>query len=473
VLAAAFPTAALAGGGGGGFVVSGPLSGPGAHAVTADVKLTGSITVDFHGDEASGCAAAHLCDLSGRVRFDASGPGQIFAIAERRGGKSFESGFMYYADAFEPNQLQTSARVRRTSAPGSVCADGAVNEEVSSNSDRRHGTALELRLLDLPGSQDGTSEILRTRCAGPSTADIAALLPARRVTERQLLRGHRTLDFSADRQFAVHGLAGTVHSNVTLRILDGRRDRLNSGGSGFPRGWRKVRRRTLIAEYRVERVNGSVVTSVRGRGDPDLCGPLDACGLTGSVTTAPAATSGTASIEAIGSARRSRMDLRRALGLSPGPRPRSVARYGSVFWDRDSGSVTSDLTRDGAPACADSLPIGGGGGLELGFTGGRVRAGYGAVDFGVTDLVQTHCPGPVGADVPAALATVEFPLSVFRHRRVTLHLTRGAGYRSPGYSGRTTPDVTVVLRRTRIRSFVYTTALPPDFAGGGHVRSLR
>src|SRR5439155_17509176 len=101
--------------------------------------------------------------------------------------------------------------------------------------------------------------------------------------ERALIRGHRRLDFSADKAFAAHGLAGTVHSTVVVEVLGG--ERITSGGSGrFPGGTRKRRRRAISVEYRVERVSGSVVTRVRGLADPDLCGPLDACGLLGSVT---------------------------------------------------------------------------------------------------------------------------------------------------------------------------------------------
>ena len=474
-LLAALPVAALAGDTGGGFVAILFTGGDvhGGHRVNSEIDVTGSITVDFHGDQASGCAAAHLCGVVGSVRFNAAGPGSIVAIGYREHGKRFEDGFMAYAEEFRPDFLPTTARVRRTAAPGSLCADAVPLEVVSSGGPPRRGSSVVLRLLDRPSDGLAPSEVLRTRCAGPTAGDVAALLPGRRVNERQLLRGHTRLDFSADRSFAAHGLAGTLHSDVVVRIVGGRRIALNPGLGGYPRGSRKVRKRTLTAEYRVERVSGQVTTSIRGRGDSDLCGPLDACGILGSVTASPTATSGTAAISATASARRSASDLQRSLGLIPGRRPSRVERNGDAFWRRDGGSVTSELTRDGAPACSDSIPIGGGGAIQLSFSRGRVRASYGTEGFGVTGLVQTRCPGPVQLDAPAALATGTFPVSVFRHRRVTLRLTRGAGYGASGYSGRTRPDITVVLRRVRIRSSTFTEVIPRDFPGGSQVRSLR
>lgn len=469
-LAALVPTAALAGGDGSfSIIVYGTGGAPGGHAVTSRVDVSGSITVDFHGDEGTGCAAAHLCGVVGHVRWDPSGPGSAVAIGYRQRGKRFEQGFLSYADGFGLNRLQTSARVRRSDVPGSLCADGETQNAVDSTSAPRRGSLLVFRLLDLPSAGLAPPEVLRTRCAGPTAGDVAALLPARRVSERQLLRGHRTLDFSVDKSFAAHGFAGTLHSDVVVSVGRGDRVPLNNGSGALPPGLRKVRRRALTVSYRVDHVSGQVVTSVRGRGDPDLCGPLDACGLLGSVTASPTASSGLAQLSAIGSIHRSRRDLRRALGLTGGPRPRGVLRSGDASWDADSGRVTSELTRDGVPACSDSVPIGAGGGVLLSFSGGRVHASYGSEQFGVTDLVRTRCPGPGELDAPADLATGSFPLSIFRHRRVTLRLTRGAGYSSGGYSGRTRPDITVVMHRTRSRSSVFTDIATND----GAVRSLR
>jgi hypothetical protein len=473
-LAIAIPATALGDGGGSVFfVVTTPGGARGGHTVTSNLEITGTITVDFHGDEAAGCAAAHLCGVAGTVRWNPAGAGQLFAIAYRHNGKRFEQGFLSVGDGSgEVPPTRTSARVRRTGVPGSLCADGATEDGFQSDSAPRRGSSLVVRMLNLPRAGTVPTEVLRTRCAGPTSGDVAALLPARRITERALTRGRRTLDFSADRAFAAHGLAGSLHSTVVVRVARGARRPANAGYGHIPRT-RKVRRRALEATYRVERVSGRIVTGVRGLGDPDLCGPLDACGVLGSVTVAPATSSGSATLTATGSTRRTRVELRRALGLAAGRRPRGVQRDAYARWTRDHGAVSSELTRDGAPACADSEPIAGGGFVFLQFSGGRVDASYeGGGLLGGTNLLRTRCPGPASGDLSDALARGSFPLRVFRHRRVTLRLTAGTGYRGIGYRGRVRPDLTIVLRRTRVRDSVFTEEVPSDFAYNP-VRSLR
>jgi hypothetical protein len=309
------------------------------------------------------------------------------------------------------------------------------------------------------------TDTFRTRCAGPAASDLSALLPSHLLTTAQLRRGHPTLDFTADRDFASHGLSGTVHSTVVLHV--GRTQRVAADGQSGeePRG-RTRKRRRLDVRYRVERVYGQVGTDVEGLADPDLCGPLDACGLLGTVTLAPRATSGEAFLEAEGSVRRSSRDLRRALGLLPGPRRAGVRTYGYATWEEDFGSTTSALTRAGAADCRDSAPVTGGGSVDLRVSAAGVRADYGVgAEAGGVDPLRTRCPGPGIADVahsrPLASGTV--PLSAFRHRRVTLRLTRGTGFSSDGYSGHSSADMTVVLRRVGVDEHIDVEELPPGF----------
>ena len=459
-LASAATTATA--GGGGGFLVANTSGVSNGHSVFAAIEVRGAVTVDFHGDPASGCAQAHLCDVAGTVRWDPSGTATLITLAYRYRGKRFEDGFLTVGD-FDPSgsSAHTTSRVRRDGAPGSLCADrGGISPEESASGPRR-GSGLVLRLIDVAGSSpDG---VLHTRCAGPLAADLATLLPARTISERALLR-HPTLDFSADRTFSSHGLSGTLHSTVVLKVVH--TERVPNTDSGPPRGTRRVRRRQLEVDYRIVRVSGAVDTAVKGLPDPDECGPLDACGLVGSVTLAHRASSGTATLYAFASARRSRVELRRALGIAPGPRPRGVVRDGAIAWDHDRGSVSSDLTRDGTPACADTAPVpGGGASLELDFSGRRVTAQYIRDAFGSGDLLRTRCPGPGSSDAARSIASGSFPLSVFRHRRVTLHLRRGARLTGVGYGGRTRPDVTVVLRRTGIHDSTFQEDVSTDFAG--------
>jgi hypothetical protein len=460
-------TTAMAGGGGGGFVAAPVIgfSSPGGHAVFAQVEAKGEVRVDFHGDPATGCEQAHLCDVEGTVRWNPAGSGTLLVLAYRERGKRFEEGFLSLGDEGPDGASgRAKARVSRRGAPGSLCADSADASGAGSTSGPRRGSALLLRLIGGGGS--GTEDVLRTRCAGPLAADVATLIPSRRISERRLTRGQPRLDFSADRTFSAHGLSGTVHSSVVLKIVQAERVPNVDSPSRPSRGTRTARRRALDVRYRVERVSGAVVASVHGVADPDECGPLDACGLSGSVTLSHLASSGGASLFALASARHSRGDLLRALGVAAGPRPRGVEKYGSVNWDHDRGGISADLSRNGAPACADSAPVpGGGASLELRISRRRVTVGYLVDPFGAVDVLRTRCPGPQMGDAAGSLASGSFPLSIFRHRRVTLRLRRGTTLGGVGYGGRTRPDVTVVLRRTRIHEHTFSEELPPDYPG--------
>jgi hypothetical protein len=428
--------------------------------VFSEVKVTGSVTVDFHGDAAAGCAAVRLCGVSGTVTWNPGRGGEILSFSFREGGRKFTSGITLIGDeSGERAPLRTYARVRRTGAggtPAGLCTDAASDQFSGIQIEPREGTALKLRVLGVPSSLGMPPDVLRTRCAGPMTTDVSSLLPAHLVSRSRLIRGGRTLDYSADRAFTAHGLSGTVDSNVKMRILRGVRAP-NDGG--VPPRTRKARRRALDVTYRIESVSGQVSTDVNGLADPDLCGPLDACGLMGSVTVAPSASFGELEIGARASMRHSRRDLRRALGLQGGPRARGVMRFGYASWE-EHGTLRSDLTRDGVPDCTDGAPLSSGGALDLSYSGKRLDASYAGDVFG-GDLLRTRCPGPGIVDVArdGGLAAAKVPLTAFRKSRITLRLAGGIAYAGDGYSGRSHPDMTVVLRRTRVHEYVEVTLL--------------
>jgi hypothetical protein len=439
-------------------------------ALETKLRLTGAVSVDFHGDEAAGCADSGLCGIAGTVTWDPSGPGSVFAYGYRLHGQRFEGALMLFGSGFSENpQLVTSARVRRTvggAAPSSLCADAATQEFQGVGSADRLGSSVELALVGEPGADFPVIENFRTRCAGPVAADLRGLLPQRVVTESRLRRGHGRIDFSADRTFSAGGLTGTLHSNVVVHL--GRSTELNGRGRSDPVRTHPRRRRALDVSYRIERVSGQVVTGVHGLADPDLCGPLDACGLMGSVTTAPSASAGEAHLNAEATLRHSRGDLRRALGLAPGGPAAGIQTFGYGYWDHDGGTIRSALTRDGDPGggCSDSQPLNGPGTLSLTFSGRVVHARYGDYQLPPVDGLRTRCPGPGIGDVVGAraLAAGTVPLSAFRSRRVTLRLTGGTSYSADGYSGRTRPDVTVVLRRVRVRDYVQVYQVTVGFA---------
>lgn len=448
-LAGAFPAAAHAQGisvfgiFGGGNLIDG---------VVADARLSGSVSVDFHGDAAAGCAATAMCDVSGTATWAPAGRAQLFTFGYREAGVRYETGFLGL-EGLGNGAPSTSAHVRRGGAPAALCADASLDEIELVGFDVQRGSGLTVRITGAPDDFI-QGDNFHTRCAGPMATDLVGLLPTRSLTQRQLRRGHRTLDFSAERSFAGHGLAGTLRSRVKLRIGSAQHMSARDLQGGAEPPGPTIRRRRLDIEYSVESVSGHVATSIAGLADPDLCGPLDACGLLGTVTTLPRSASGRAFVVADAPIRRSPHDLRQALGLAAGTPPRGVSAYGGGIW-QERGNVTSSLMRAGAAACDDTVALTSERSFSLTFTRHGVRADYGE-RYGGQDPLRTRCPGPTISDAAhdRPLASGTFPLRAFGPRRVTLRLTRGGGFSSDGYSGATRPDLTVVLRRVRVRSHI-------------------
>jgi hypothetical protein len=414
-------------------------TGPGGAetAIESSVKATGQVRVDFHGN-----------GVSGTVTWSPGRSGGLAAFGYRKKGQRSEAGFLFVGEELGyGGQGGTSARVRREG--GSLCADVA-SSAASVDIPQRAGSSLDVRLF-------GATETLRTRCAGPLASDIAALLPTRTIEERAMRRGGAKLDFSADREFAAHGFEGTLHSNVVLRV--GKSQSLLTGEEPAPTHGKK-RDRFLEVFFRIESVSGSLTTTVSGLADPDLCGPLDACGLAGTITTMPSASSGDGYVFAFGSARHSKRDLRRAIGLAPGPIPKGVHRLGYFEWD-DDGAVTADLSRAGGQGCSDTAPISDTGLVEVLFGRRLARPRY--YGFGA---LGTRCPGPSPADA-GVIASGELPMRELTARRATLRLTQGRrSFSANGYRGSTRADLTLVVRRTGIRERVVVEEVVSDGGGG-------
>jgi hypothetical protein len=415
-------------------------------AYEAPVKARGHLVVEFHGDAAAGCQAAHLCDVSGTLTWSPGRGGSLLAYGYSKDGKRVESAFIALGDDPAYGEVGgTSARVRRAVGDGadsSLCADVG-SSTAYSDGQSQHGTTVDLSLL-------GASEVLRTRCAGPLTSDVRSLLPTRSIDEPALRRGGARLDYSADGEFSGHGLAGSVHSDVVLRVGKGRNLLADQPGQTQPPQGPQQRTRFLQVTYRVESVSGQVVTTVHGLTDPDLCGPLDSCGLLGTITTAPASSTGDGVVFAYASAKHSRRDLRRAVGLLPGPPPSGVQRVGYFEWG-EGGTVTSDMSRDGAPACSDSAPMVSGGLVDLGFARGHATAHlYSGEGVAGGDPLSTRCPGPNIADAAAGIALGRVTLSQLGAHRATLRLPRGTAFSANGYRSSTRSSLTVGIRRVRV-----------------------
>ncbi len=82
----------------------------------------------------------------------------------------------------------------------------------------------------------------------------------------------------------------------------------------------------------------------------------------------------------------------------------------------------------------------------------RLSAQY-VAGQGFGDPLRTRCPGPFGP--PAALATGHAALSILSQRVARLSLDRGQRFRDDGYSGASTPHLTLTLTRQRLRTLFF------------------
>jgi hypothetical protein len=97
------------------------------NAVGASLKVTGALTVDFHGDPAT-CASAGLCGVSGTVSWDVAGPGTLIAIGYRDQGQLAEQAILALGAERGP---QAAAQVRRDpqgAGAGGICTDAGESQ---------------------------------------------------------------------------------------------------------------------------------------------------------------------------------------------------------------------------------------------------------------------------------------------------------------------------------------------------------
>jgi hypothetical protein len=213
--------------------------------------------------------------------------------------------------------------------------------------------------------------------------------------------------------------------------------------------------------YRVVSITGGVTASLRG--DPASCAFLGACGVTGALSVQPRPVAPRASVAAAASAKHSGKELRVALGLASGRRPHGVLVAGGVSWTRDHGAVGETWSPSSGPACSDQGPLGQGE-VALFSNGGIVGANLIEAGGGSGALapVRTRCPGPqLGVATGAySIAAGTLPRGALGRPTVTIHLARAPAIADDGYAGDAHADMTIVLRRTRIRERVVVERFP-------------
>jgi hypothetical protein len=414
----------------------------------AGVRVSGQVTVSFHGDRAAGCEAAFRCDVqAGTIRWTPGSRGRL-SILQLPGRRL--TGYLSLFGGPETT-LDALAVVQRSAADGThVCADARGSLDYSGAVVDVRPRRLRFGLQDRAGVFGPLSASpLGTNCGGPLPADTLQRLRTGTVSLHELIRGPKTIDLSGSAPFAAGGLAGTVESTVVVHIRKARVRRLERRRRrAIPEPSDRPPFRSISVEYRLERMTGSVPVNLEA--DPRGCAALDACGVSGTLTLSPRPARGEAYVSAYG--RLSKAALRRAVGLAPGPRPSKASVGGYLFWNRGRGAVTAALERNGRPACRDTGRLTTGA-IELRVRDRRVTVRFAGADpFAGADLLRTRCPGPLLADLGRGtrLATGRIPRRALGRRRITLHLDQGTTASTPGYRLSSRPDLTIVLEREKV-----------------------
>jgi hypothetical protein len=414
---------------------------------TAPVTTTGSISLEFHGDPAAGCAQRGLCDVTGSVTWRPEPRGSLSAyrLHTPKGPAIFVSASLVGGEDLGGSPATTATTQR--SAAGAACAD-VVSERYNPLSGQANG-GVALIGAGRSGFGIAPSDIFATRCPGPLMADVARLLPSAAVRFGDVATGRRTIDLAGERTFSAGGFAGTVRSTLALRVGPGTASRGSGQQSSIP--GRRVRRRELTAEYEA-RLTGSAAVELAGAGDEARCAPLDACGIAGTVTIASPPGTGDAYVTVDAPARLSASALRASAGLAPGPPPAGARVFGVATTGRRL-TAAAVLTRDGAPGCSDRVPTTGAS-LILAYTGTRVTASLTGND---ADLLHTHCGGPTTGDLVGQgfLARGSVPLAAMRAPSVTIPLTQGRSFDAGAWHGTVRPSLRLVLRRKKVRVRIY------------------
>lgn len=429
------------------FIGTGEITG--ANSIDLPVAVSGSIAVDFHGSQAAGCAALGRCGLSGSEVLDPGKRGDLVLAVERIRGKRKLFGLLALG---ERGSVSTVAHTERASAAGPPGMCGDLNAPISGISllNARPASSLSVRVGGSSVALLG-DDLFVTRCPGPLESDLLPLLPSRRLPQ-SVIRHGGSMDLSTTRPFTAAGFAGTLRSTVVLRFGHRRR---NSPSSGTIRPSRASKHRLRVIEvvYRIEQVTGSVGLAFSGLGDPAQCLELDACGATGTVDESPAATAGSFVFSSITPASRDRRGVRTLLGLARDGDTSHVGADGYGEWHSRMGRVQASLSwTDGGAPCVDRLP------MRSGYLAGSVERSRFTLQYaptGTDDSLHTHCGGPFQGDLTGsggALASGSLPFTALRHRTVTMHLTRPpAVVPTTGYSGSVTSQITVTLRREKVR----------------------
>ncbi len=258
----------------------------------------------------------------------------------------------------------------------------------------------------------------------------------------RLRHGRLTIDLSGSTPFAAAGFSGTVDSTVALALG---RPRTQPRHVTAPPGSTPTRLTTV--RYRVTRLGGEATATVRATGAAAVCGPVDACGLQGTISITPRTGShGSAFLTATEPERRPERDLLTALGLEHGGNTSGIS-VGGAGPAAMGGAVTTDLTQDGS-ACTDQVALQQ---TEILFRkhADRLMISVSPLPSLAADPLRTRCPGPALGHHP--LTSASLPLSVLQRPGFTVNL-RGDSFHDGPYEVTAHSTLTVSLQRRGGRS---------------------
>lgn len=171
-----------------------PVGIGGPHVVSltdVPVRFAGELSVGFHGEEATGCAAHGLCGYSGTVAWQPPPAGTLSIAGLREHGQiayRVSLGLSGSGDAGPgaPAGGVATADVRGPSAP---CTDAAPSTGGLELRVRRHAVVFAV-------ARSG-GELTATRCAGPLDGDYGSALPSPTLSLARLRRGRTTIGLQA------------------------------------------------------------------------------------------------------------------------------------------------------------------------------------------------------------------------------------------------------------------------------------
>jgi hypothetical protein len=438
--ARARPVAAHVAGCGGSSSSTGSFGTSGRILSQLDVPLcaTGLLTVTFAGDPAAGCAAEGLCDYSGTETFDPDGDGDLSLVTTAHRGRRSTSGSLFLGG----NSSPVTSAVQRTVSSGTTSETTACSDDVGGGEGFGEFFTLNATggrmTIDLAHAQQS---LVGSRCAGPIGVDIASAMPSRTVELRTMERGETAIDLTGGGTFAAHGLSGTVTSTIVLRLGRPRRERETPVDAPPGHATHARLERSATADYRIARLTGTAVATVQGSATPAVCGPFDACGLSGTIAVLPGTSArGSASLFALDRGATRGELLAQLRGAGP---PSTKLIGGGVALIR--GQVQADLTQGGT--CSDSVALDQFS-IQLARLGRRFRVSLAPSDSQAADPLRTRCPGPdLGSHM---LAGETVPASVLRRPSFTVAL-RGLAFSDGPYRVTTRSSLTLTLRRTATR----------------------